>query len=34
MEYFAEKYGDKMGVDMPFDLMKMAYGGFDVVVSS
>lgn len=31
MAYFTKKYGEKMA-DMPFDMGRMAYGGFSVVV--
>lgn len=34
MDYFSKKYDDKKHEDMPFDMKKMAYGGFSVVVSS
>jgi len=33
MEYFNKKYVDKKPEDMPFDMKRMAYGGFSVVVS-
>ena len=33
MAYFDKKYADKKHEDMPFDMKKMAYGGFSVVVS-
>ena len=33
MAYFAKKYGNDMGKDMPFDLKRFAFGGFKVVVS-
>ena len=33
MAYFAKKYGDKMA-DMPFDMKRFTYGGFNVEVSS
>src|SRR3989344_6253044 len=32
MEYFNKKYVDKKPEDMPFDMKRMAYGGFSVVV--
>lgn len=34
MKYMAEKYGDHTqgNVDMPFDMKRMAYGGFTAVV--
>jgi alkaline phosphatase len=32
MDYFNKKYADKMGEPMPFDVRKMAYGGFSVEV--
>ncbi len=34
MAHFAEKYKDKKDTDMPFDMKRMAYGGFKVAVSS
>lgn len=34
MAYFNKKYADKKMSDMPFDMKRMAYGGFSVVVSS
>lgn len=33
MAYFEKKYADKKPEDMPFDMKRMAYGGFSVVVS-
>jgi len=33
MAYFSKKYSEKQMQDMPFDMKKMAYGGFSVVVS-
>lgn len=33
MAHFDKKYADKKHDDMPFDMKKMAYGGFSVVVS-
>lgn len=33
MAYFEKKYADKGFEDMPFDMKKMAYAGFSVVVS-
>lgn len=32
MAYFDEKYKDKKDLDMPFDMKRMAYGGFETVV--
>lgn len=32
MAYFGEKYKDKADEPMPFDVTRMAYGGFKVVV--
>lgn len=32
MEYFSKKYAGKMDMPMPFDMKKMAYGGFSVMV--
>lgn len=32
MAYFSKKYADKMDMPMPFDMAKMAYGGFKVEV--
>jgi alkaline phosphatase len=32
MAYFEKKYKDKDHKDMPFDMKRMAYGGFKVVV--
>ncbi|MFA5877173.1 MAG: DUF1428 domain-containing protein [Candidatus Paceibacterota bacterium] len=34
MDYFSKKYADKKHEDMPFDMKRMAYGGFSVAVSS
>ena len=34
MNYFEKKYPDHKHTDMPFDMKKMAYGGFEVVVKS
>lgn len=35
MNYFEEKYKDPKNMnDMPFDMKRMAYGGFKVVVSN
>lgn len=31
-EYFGKKYADTKDVPMPFDMKKMAYGGFSVMV--
>ncbi len=33
MAYFDKKYANKTHEDMPFDMKKMAYGGFSVIVS-
>lgn len=33
MAYFAKKYEHKKNEPMPFDMKRMAYGGFKVVVS-
>ena len=33
MDYFNKKYAKKEHQDMPFDMKKMAYGGFSVIVS-
>ncbi len=33
MDYFSKKYADKQNTDMPFDMKRMAYGGFSVLVS-
>lgn len=33
MVYFTKKYSDKDMKDMPFDMKRMAYGGFSVIVS-
>jgi len=32
MAYFDKKYADKKGHDMPFDMKRMSYGGFKVIV--
>jgi len=32
MAYFDKKYKDKKDMSMPFDMKRMAYGGFSVVV--
>lgn len=32
MAFFDKKYKDKKDHDMPFDMKRMAYGGFEVVV--
>jgi len=32
MAYFDKKYADKKPQDMPFDMKRMAYGGFKTVV--
>jgi uncharacterized protein YbaA (DUF1428 family) len=32
MAFFDKKYADKKHEDMPFDMKKMAYGGFQVIV--
>lgn len=32
MEYFSKKYAGKMDEPMPFDMKRMAYGGFSVEV--
>jgi len=32
MAFFEKKYGDKMHDDMPFDMKRMAYGGFEAIV--
>jgi alkaline phosphatase len=32
MAYFSKKYKDNMHDDMPFDMKRMAYGGFKAVV--
>lgn len=34
MAYFTKKYGQDMSMDMPFDLNRIAFGGFKVVVTS
>jgi uncharacterized protein YbaA (DUF1428 family) len=34
MAYFDKKYPDKKAKDMPFDMKRMAYGGFTVEVSA
>jgi uncharacterized protein YbaA (DUF1428 family) len=34
MAYFQKKYADKDMANMPFDMKRMAYGGFKVEVSS
>jgi uncharacterized protein YbaA (DUF1428 family) len=34
MAYFMQKYKDKKDQDMPFDMKRMAYGGFKVAVGS
>lgn len=34
MDYFAKKYGKDSMKDMPFDMKRMAYGGFKAVVES
>jgi uncharacterized protein YbaA (DUF1428 family) len=34
MAYFEERYKDKNHEDMPFDMKRMAYGGFEVLVSA
>lgn len=31
-DYFTEKYGDKVNDPMPFDMNRMAYGGFTTIV--
>ncbi len=33
MEYMGKKYADMKKEDMPFEMKKMAYGGFSVVIS-
>ena len=32
MAYFDKKYADKKDMKMPFDMRRMAYGGFKTVV--
>lgn len=32
MDYFSKKYAGKMNEPMPFDVTKMAYGGFSIEV--
>ncbi len=32
MDFFSKKYADKKHEDMPFDMKKMAYGGFSVII--
>jgi uncharacterized protein YbaA (DUF1428 family) len=32
MAYFNKKYADAKDMSMPFDMKKMAYGGFEVIV--
>ncbi len=34
MEYMGMKYADQKDMPMPFEVSKMAYGGFEAVVSS
>jgi alkaline phosphatase len=34
MAYFEKKYAEQSMSDMPFDMKRMAYGGFTVAVSS
>lgn len=34
MDYLAKKYTSKKDMTMPFDVTKMAYGGFDAVIKS
>jgi uncharacterized protein YbaA (DUF1428 family) len=34
MDYFTKKYGKDTMKDMPFDVRRMAYGGFKAVVES
>jgi alkaline phosphatase len=34
MAFFEKKYADKKDMSMPFDVKKMAYGGFKAVVRS
>jgi uncharacterized protein YbaA (DUF1428 family) len=34
MAHFDKKYADKKDHDMPFDMRRMAYGGFKVVVGA
>ena len=34
MAYFDKKYADKKDHDMPFDMKRMAYGGFKTIVSA
>ncbi len=34
MAYFEEKYADQKEQSMPFDMKRMAYGGFEVLVSA
>ncbi len=34
MAYFDKKYKDKNPADMPFDMQRMAYGGFKTIVSA
>lgn len=34
MAYFDKKYGDKAHEDMPFDMKRMAYGGFKAIVEA
>jgi alkaline phosphatase len=32
MDYFAKKYANQEGMPMPFDVKKMAYGGFKAAI--
>lgn len=34
MDYFSKKYASKKDMSMPFDVTKMAYGGFEAVVKA
>ena len=34
MAYFDKKYADKKNMPMPFDMKRMAYGGFKVIVGA
>jgi alkaline phosphatase len=34
MAYFDKKYADKKNIPMPFDMKRMAYGGFKVMVGA
>ena len=34
MAYFDKKYADQKHQDMPFDMKRMSYGGFKVIVSA